>query len=406
MKPDLRALTASGLDLGLLPGEAGGELGCDRIWPSTDRAWIARFRETRLDPHSSWALFGSSGEWPRPLRKLLDDGRAHRLPEAAVAAWRLESDPVLDGVSDSLDPTHLGPTYLGSGHGIGARGRVLGYKPLRRAVIRFDDKAGRARRFVKHVQSGRAREIAARHAVLATWARATSGFSLPELLEVHERPDYVVWAAVPGVTVEHGLRETRGRATIAALGRCLASLHRHPARLPLSRSRAAELETTAAWISVGAALHVDAGMTATLRELEAAADYLTPARPVLAHCDLHDGQFLLDEKQTYLLDFDTLALAEPELDLGNLLAHLDLRRFARPELENLELEEILLEAYVRARGPMPDRQRLTWYRALSALRLACVHASRPETRDHAPRLAALAWQTTHELRGTQEELAS
>jgi aminoglycoside phosphotransferase (APT) family kinase protein len=371
------------------------------MWPSPDGAWTARLRDTRLDPHSSWALFKPAGALPRKLRRLLDDGQARWLLDTAIAAWPLRFDPLLEGVTNLLDPSRLGAE-----HGLGPRGRVLGYKPLRRAVLRFDDADGQARRFVKHVRTGRARETAERQAVLETWARAASGFSLPHLLEVHQRPDYLVWAAAPGVTVEHALRETRGRAAVATLGRCLASLHRHPARPPLSRSRVAELEATAAWISVGTPLLPDAGLSSTLHELKAVAGHLTPGRPVLSHCDLHDGQFLLGERRTYLLDFDTVALAEPELDLGNLLAHLDLLGFAHPQIEGLELEEILVEAYVGQRGPLPDRQRLSWYRALSVLRLACVHASRPETRHHAPRLAASAWQLTRDLCGTEEELVS
>lgn len=402
MTSALRALTNGTLDLGARLNSERGELVCDRVWPSTGGAWSARVRGTRLDPHSCWALFKPAGAWPRPLRRLLDGGRARWLLDDAVAAWRLKDDPVLEGVADLLDPDRLG-----SEHGSGSRGRLLGYKPLRRAVIRLEDSAGQAHRFVKHVRPGRAREIADRQAILETWARASSGFSLPELLAVHHGPDSLTWAAAPGVTVERALRDTRGRAAAAAaLGRCLASLHRHPARLPLTRSRAAELETTAAWTTLGAPLVLDSGLGSTLGELEAVAAHLTHGRPVLSHCDLHDGQFLLGEEGTYLLDFDTLALAEPELDLGNLLAHLDLLGFAHTELEDLGLEEILVEAYVRERGPLPDRQRLAWYRALSALRLACVHALRPETRHLAPRLAAWAWQLTRESWSTEKELVS
>ena len=44
-------------------------------------------------------------------------------------------------------------------------------------------------------------------------------------------------------------------------------------------------------------------------------------RSVLAHRDLHDGQFLVDGGTIALLDFDLLARAEPELDVANLLEH-------------------------------------------------------------------------------------
>ena len=53
--------------------------------------------------------------------------------------------------------------------------------------------------------------------------------------------------------------------------------------------------------------------------------------PVPTHRDLHEKQILISEDVAGILDFDTLSLADPALDPGNLLAHLFLaRRDERP----------------------------------------------------------------------------
>lgn len=61
---------------------------------------------------------------------------------------------------------------------------------------------------------------------------------------------------------------------------------------------------------------------------DASADQLVidgdPATSAVLHRDLHDGQVLVDGDRAGLLDLDTLAVGDPALDLGNLLAHLDL----------------------------------------------------------------------------------
>ncbi len=50
------------------------------------------------------------------------------------------------------------------------------------------------------------------------------------------------------------------------------------------------------------------------------------AKPCLVHGDLHAGQYIADaEGNTWLLDFDDLALAPLEADLGNFAAHLATR---------------------------------------------------------------------------------
>ena len=107
----------------------------------------------------------------------------------------------------------------------------------------------------------------------------------------------------------------------------------------------------------------------------------------IAHRDLHDGQMLVDPATGALglLDFDTLAYAEPELDLGNLISHMRLRH--RQGALGLRARNIALAAIDRAADTMElDENRLRVYTRASALRLVGVYAFRPQWRDLAREL--------------------
>ncbi len=94
---------------------------------------------------------------------------------------------------------------------------------------------------------------------------------------------------------------------------------------------------------------------------------MAPVTPALCHRDLHEGQVLLDQSRTGLLDFDTLRLGDPCLDLGNLQAHLILatlrdglpRRAFVTALENASAQPLA---------------RVALWRRAALLRLAMIYA--------------------------------
>jgi Ser/Thr protein kinase RdoA (MazF antagonist) len=110
------------------------------------------------------------------------------------------------------------------------------------------------------------------------------------------------------------------------------------------------------------------------------ADALRPEQPVPlapAHRDLHDKQIFLDGGPSVgLLDFDTLAAAEPALDLANLLVHLELRALQGncDQAWAARMAKGLLEGYGRR---WPGEDRLSAYADATRVRLACVYAFRP-----------------------------
>ena len=94
-----------------------------------------------------------------------------------------------------------------------------------------------------------------------------------------------------------------------------------------------------------------------------------PALTVV-HRGLDEEQILLDDT-VGLIDLDDAAIGPPELDVGNLCAHLDhlARRYGR----NLDgMQHSFLDGYLSS-GPPLDLHLLLTCRSLSLLRLACVH---------------------------------
>lgn len=101
-----------------------------------------------------------------------------------------------------------------------------------------------------------------------------------------------------------------------------------------------------------------------------------PSPSRLLHRDLHDKQLLWDGQQLALLDLDTAALGEAELDLGNLLAHLELRQAQGLASERLTGQaSSLLEGLAQQLGLAPER--LEVYRQAARLRIACLYSFRP-----------------------------
>ena len=97
---------------------------------------------------------------------------------------------------------------------------------------------------------------------------------------------------------------------------------------------------------------------------------------VLLHRDLHDKQLLWDGTLLALIDLDTAAYGEAALDLGNLLAHLELR--AVQGIYSQGFSQTIgqrLESLASDSGISP--QRLALYRQAARARIACVYSFRP-----------------------------
>lgn len=118
---------------------------------------------------------------------------------------------------------------------------------------------------------------------------------------------------------------------------------------------------------------------------EIRADAINGVSSRLLHRDLHLGQLLSADAWLGVLDLDTAALGDPALDVGNLVAHVDLEvvagRCSAPVAEAFTaglLERLAL-----------DERAVTAYRISARARLVAVHAFRPEAARVVPALLAL-----------------
>jgi Ser/Thr protein kinase RdoA (MazF antagonist) len=236
-------------------------------------------------------------------------------------------------------------------------------KPSRRSTFRAVGSKRTA--IVKFYASDRASVVAARVAALS---RGPGEPCVPEVLLVE--PDYrmVVLSDVEGdplrTPVLAGDADACRRAG-TALGRwhgfwqglSPASLRPHTIEKELEILRAHAHGAPAAIAA------------ATLSALSSLAD-VEWAPATVVHRDLYEEQVLLGD-EVGLIDLDDAALGPPELDIGNLLAHLDLLGL-RAQRDLGAMQKILLEGYASGGGVL-DPALLGRCRVLALLRVACIH---------------------------------
>ena len=258
----------------------------------------------------------------------------------------------------------------------GLRGDLVVHRVGRRAVVR------RARDHVKVVRPDKVDTIVEAHATGALLA-GRAGWGSPSAHPLPGRSGAVSLSTLPGVPLHDlgagtDLRVVR-RAwrTFAAGWPRLAG----PGVLDLpAHDAAAEAELTVT--AVRRALTVWApppelrdGILARLADVRAAllTDPGDPGAP--SHRDLHDKQILVGERLG-LLDLDTAALAEPELDLANLHEHVLLR--GQQGLWSSEAVTAGVEGVAAAAATLRvDARRMAAYRAATRLRLASIYLFRP-----------------------------
>ena len=256
--------------------------------------------------------------------------------------------------------------------------RLLAHQPGRRAVVRLPEGDGAV--FAKVVRPGRAEALAAAGA--AANGLGGGAFATPRLLAIDARAGVVRWTALAGVAL-HQL--PAGPALVEgarAAGRALRALH-EAAPPPQAREHgpADERETLGRWAALAGAY--DPATGAALADLAAAVGEALTATCgplVTAHRDFYDKQIMVAEgARIGLLDFDTLARAEPALDLANALVHFELR--ALQGLLAGDQAARARRALCAGYDPAPAVQaRLDAYASAACLRLACVYSLRPRWR--------------------------
>jgi aminoglycoside phosphotransferase (APT) family kinase protein len=253
--------------------------------------------------------------------------------------------------------------------------RLLAHRPGRRAVVRLA-----SGHYVKVVRPGRAGPMAARHRALA---ELTAGLAdVPEVLRVgDDRVELAAVSGVPPLALAAGVfawREAWHQVSAVLVQMARAD----PDGLAV-HDAVAEVEVTRSWVARAVAAgrlpecDVDRLLASLLEDV--------PTPLGVAHRDLHDGQLLVADGRLGLLDPDTLAVAEPALDLANLLVHLQLRvdqglLAAEPAREATAILQGTVD-----RLPTGTNDRVAAYARATRLRLAAVYSLRPRWHDLALR---------------------
>jgi hypothetical protein len=257
---------------------------------------------------------------------------------------------------------------------------LLGHRPSRRAVLREPDG-----HYLKVVRPGRATRVAEGLRRARALLCGVGGAPLVPAV-CAQATDRVRLHPVPGPSLHVLLRTDpqAAAALCARLGAALAALQAaDPSGLPV-HTASAEVTVLRRW-TADADRWAASDLSRPVENVAATLQVLPPRRPVPCHRDLHDKQVIAHPAGTVgLLDLDTLCAADPELDTGNLLAHLHLRVLQGhcPHSTAARCADALLDA---AGGPG-----VAAYRAAALLRLAAVYTFRPGPPGLPDRLAEAA----------------
>ena len=370
---------------------AGAAMRLERAWPYGENGLLACYRAGDLK--SAWSvLFAPRTGLPRPLLRSVRVGHAFRVPLAMDAvAFPALRDPELPRLKPFLRGAHDRDldASVGSGAPISCRTRLLRYKPLRRALVRVQIETPRYTRTL-YVKLLRERDL---ETIWATYAALAQGASPPVAFPEQrlEGVSGLVWERVRG-TAFADLRGADAVTAAAAAGRALAALHGQPVVLPRRHPRRRELDTVTRWLTAARGLwpdeqrSLDACFAALAADTEAWPGPLVPS-----HRDFHEDQFVMRDGRAVLLDLDTAAMAERELDVSNFLTHLQRYRAAA------SLAQAFVSAYESIAWAMLDPRRMDFYRAAAGLRLACVYRFRAERSDASETFAAIAREAVSNL---------
>jgi hypothetical protein len=367
--------------------EAVAEAGRDRPSWSSDRTWRRTFGRIELDREQYATLVLESSEDPQAIAlvEAFERPPGPRADERMVV--RVPGLGWLRIVSFLEDPalTTL-PALVASAD----RALAVRYRPYRRCTLRVEERG--SVRFAKLFPDARGERIHA--AGLALWEAGRRGelpFAVPRPGAYSARTR-TVWqqqvAGEPAVAQLHGPRGAEIAHRIGAAAAALTLSRLAPAntydaatQLADSRRKAGELTRLVPRLALAA--------DELLRQLGAlhAGAPSRPLRPI--HGAPHANQWLIRGDRLSLVDFDRVALGDPERDAATFVAELDFEDRTSVPVE--ELNEEFLGAYTEVAGGL-DSSLLGAYRAHKRLAkaLRTARALRPDGDQRAERHLARA----------------
>lgn len=229
----------------------------------------------------------------------------------------------------------------------------------------------------------------------AGWSSTRAdGMTIPAQLGTDATIGVILMERAPGVSLHELLGQADFLPACAAAGRLLRRLHDLKGSWVTSKAHtgAAELADLAVWTRRLCTIFPScASLVEEVHDMLGAHAVPGPKRAEVGpiHRDFYDKQVLYTKGRTTLLDFDNMSPGDRAQDVGNFLAHLELRRMQ--QAESGPAIAAAKAAFIDAYGQCDERfsGRVMWWQAATFLRLACLYALRPRWRHLTPELTDL-----------------
>ncbi|MEY2477760.1 MAG: hypothetical protein QOG87_3075 [Actinomycetota bacterium] len=297
---------------------------------------------------------------------VLADRVAGRLDAAGMRPWaalpgnlvvhRFPIDPELPTLADAADPAVVSHVLGSTLEGLQGADVVLGHYGRReRCVLRYDQNPGNAAMYGKVWTDDRGALVSD---TIDALAGRLGPAAVPRLLAYVPGLRLALLEALAGVpALAAGLSGTGPdpRRLVGDAAAVAAALHGGDLRLPTSRAIDVELDELRGLVDMMATVapELAAGFDGLLRDIVTAAAITDPLPSGPTHGDFTPSQLLSDGDECGLVDFDSMAMAEPALDLGQYLAYLRLAG-AKAGVPAEALGRLFLAEYAATAGMSAD----------------------------------------------------
>lgn len=282
----------------------------------------------------------------------------------------------------------LGP-YLGDSNGVAPRVQLLAHRLGRRSVLRCSYDGQDRSLIVKLFKLRSPRGPQVFQWMQSLWV---DGFSSGNPFVIPEPIDYLAdWNAIVMEELPCGNLDDRAfpQYFFSRAGRLLRLFHQSGLKTTSEYRVADEVALLRRWSKLTGQVYpsLESRLKKILHMLVSELDRMPEILSVVAHRDYYDKQILVYQDQCGLLDFDTVCRSDPALDIGNFLAHMDLRALQSLSVETSAGDDFL-EAYSDIDQSMLER--IAVFRRCAHLRLACLYAFWPRWRSVCHPLLRLA----------------
>ncbi len=367
----------------------------DRGWPLGKIPLLLRCSDPLAErgKYRWWSFyFLGSAQVPYVCRSALKTRQAYFLEDLQAVVQPFPGDLQLSGVERAIHKRSALPVLAraleaDSESAGSVTARVLSYKPSRRLTVRYRlaSPSGRGSTyFAKLLPKGSAPRLLALHEALERKlaSRPDAGFSTASVAANLPEWEGMIWRRAAGQSLYDSLSTSDLEHRVRRAAKAVANLHSTRLEWNGRHDRWRELQTLENWTrAVEVSGHpMGNGLQRSLAFLRERLWRPPVADLTLSHRDFYDRQILLQEETCTLLDLELMSYAEPELDLANFVAHLELRSM-QGRLRKVEaIAESFLDSYQSRRPPL-DASRFQWYLSASLLRLACVYSLRSDSVD-------------------------